>query len=141
MIRSCFRQKIEIELLGIVDSHKRDFLDQNLPLFSILQAFSSPFMTQAALFLTLKTKERSPLDNSLIWIQLSQTLIYLICVFVPRTVNEWPTYSRIAPKFWIFLVTLLVWISPVLTAVYIGFNLGKVQGSPLKNWYFICLVT
>ena len=36
LIRSCFRHQVHIGNPGIVEDHTRDFLDQNLSLFSLM---------------------------------------------------------------------------------------------------------
>ena len=50
-VRAFTRHQIEINIPAVIEHHQRDFLDQNLPLFSLMQAFAAPFLSTLALII------------------------------------------------------------------------------------------
>lgn len=68
-VRSCKRHQVHLNRVkNVAEAHKRDFLEQNLALFSVMQAFAVPFFTQFALLLA--TDEADYFDGTLAAIQM-----------------------------------------------------------------------
>lgn len=118
LIRSCKRHQVQVNKEeNVAEAHKRDFLEQNLALFSVMQAFAVPMITQVTLSLTVGSRESKSFDWALAAIQLLQTGLFLFCVFKSH---------RNMFKTWRVLIVILVEGTPVLTAICLGFNFGKI---------------
>ena len=72
--------------------------------------------------INLSPEQRTAFDWTMAAIQFAQTLLYLICIFVPQSVDNWHSYSRITPKIWSILIIFIAEASPVLTAGYFAFD-------------------